>query len=736
MQETINNQTFKIAIIGGGPLCTYALERLAALLPKKIFAGRLHIVVFERTGRFGAGEVHSDIQVRTSYMNRIAGQIALAADESMLESSKLLPKYLRPTFLEWCQKTYSETGDQRFNLLARDIPKRYIHGLALRNMFQVYVTILRNVDNINVDLHDSSVIDVSYHPDAKRPFKIYSDRSPALTITANHILFVTGHSVNNSKVNFSALNQQNSFQFIPQTNYVSCVYPLENKLKAETVPKGCIVGVEGLGLTAIDTFLHLTEGRGGQFVPNGNQSGSFTRLKYIYSGQEPSLIVGFSPSGYFTTCRPDNAKEGNTALEHKGVFFTTDIVKKLRHSLGTSVTLCDGQEKLQLDFEKHVFPLVILEMAYVYYKTLLGQSFGDHIFNITQSRVESFIQNGCSSCLTGIEYLLEPAQSFFDEAANYINQIMSGKSCLDCQPQFESMKILNTYLLTVFNLTIDSDKINHSQVAVDFTSLESPYGYSTKVYSHKFSWQQIFEPFSLKNTVSIEEWEKMTIAYLQQDIMHAIQNNLENPIKAACDCVWRDLRNVFSEVADCGGLLSESHKIFMTKYLRYYNRLSNGAGIEAMKKVLALLDCGLLSIGIGPSSKIVLQQGCKPFCIVGTKTGAKVEVEVLINARVHPFDPEQDAYPLYPNLLRRQLIRKFCNPGQSPAEKFYPGGLDLSDAFHPIQNDGSINKDLTFIGLPTDGVRFFQASIARPYSNSYILKNISNWADELVENLS
>src|SRR5262245_569035 len=104
-----------LVIVGGGAFGTYSLERLAALLPHVALPKGLAISLFDRTGRFGAGATHSDLQANSSYMNRVASQIAFAADESNADAVRLLPKQLRPTFHEWCRAKYAETGDERFN---------------------------------------------------------------------------------------------------------------------------------------------------------------------------------------------------------------------------------------------------------------------------------------------------------------------------------------------------------------------------------------------------------------------------------------------------------------------------------------------------------------------------------------------------------------------------------------------------------------------------------------------
>lgn len=726
----------KIAIVGGGPMCTYALERLAALLLEVKVPVKLRISVFERTGRFGAGEAHSDIQSPTSYMNRIAGQIAFAADETNLDSSKLLPKSLRPTFLEWCLRKYAETGDDRFNFRPEETPRRYLHGLALRDMFQCYMTLLKGIEGVEVDLYVADVTDVSRQSDVKACYIIHTGGTSGGHVPADYILFVTGHSYNLPAPDSTTARLASFSESMPEALYIPRAYPLEEYVSGVAVPPGSTVGVHGLGLTAIDIFLYLTEGRGGTFIPVG-QPGPLSKLQYVPSGREPALIVGFSPSGMLTSARPLNAKDENPAREYKGQFFTVNSIRALRRAFGRPVVLTCGRRTRQLDFERHVFPLVILEMAFVYYKALLGEKFGGYLRSNVESRYRSFLLEGCLTRDAGVDYLLEPVNACFEEAAAYINLAAQGEPIPDFLRQFETIDVFGAFTSTVFGISLGlaaNDIPNGAPPGrTNFEGLISPWGHSPNVYDHRFDWRTVFDPLTAEAHVSGSDWRDEVIAYMKKDHMNAAQNNLKNPVKAACDGVWRDLRAVFSETADLGGLLPESHRHFMSTYLRYYNRLSNGAGLEPMRKILALIEHGLLDISVGPAPVIEPSPSASTFRIRGTRTETVREVNVIIEGKTHPFNPEMDINSLYPNLIRRELVRKWRNPGQSSSEDFYPGGLDLSDDFHPVQRDETVEQRLTFLGSPAEGVRFFQQSAARPHSNSYILNNVALWADGLLE---
>jgi hypothetical protein len=709
-----------LAIVGGGPMCTYALERLAALLPR-IATIRLKISIFDKTGQFGSGATHSELQSVSSYMNRVASQIAFAADESNQSAGDLLRRALRPTFFEWTKQKYRETGDETYNLRSTEVPRRYLHGQALREKFDLYVDILTNLGNVCVSLYHAEIIDVSYDESDDR-FRVLPADGKGAAVAVDNILFVTGHSNNHPAPNSLAARLLAHAQRMPTSCYISQPYPLHEQLTERKVPAGVPVAVVGLGLTAVDIFLHLTEGRGGRFVP-GNDERWPLSARYIASGREPSQMIGLSPSGMFPACRPENLKAvdgsgaGHAVLEHRAVFLTISAVRTLRQSVGRR-QLVQGVEILQLDFDTHVFPLVVLEMAYAYYKTLFGEFFGKEMSRAVADRYRAFLAGTAGSRDDHIAFLLEPVSKCFEEAVAYMNLAAAGVRIPEQLGRFEMSDILESYYLAVYG------KRSRQET--------SPWDHPLEVSDHRFDWRKFFYPVAPTAEMDGAEWQNRLAAYMRRDHLAAAQGNLRNPVKAACDGVWRDLRSVLSELADFGGLTAASHRRFIEHYWRLYNRMSNGTGLEAMSKILALIECGLLDMSMSPGGHINTRPDEAAFEVTCTLASAPRKVSVVVEGRAHRFDPLRDMCPLYPNMLRRGIVRQWRNPGFAKTDDYVPGALDLCRDFHPIRSDGTVDRRLTFLGAPSEGIAFFQLSAARPQSNSAILNNVACWANEFL----
>ncbi len=718
---------FRLAIVGAGPSCCYVLDRLAATADELLAGVRLTIDVFDRSGQFGAGLVHSTRQPRTSYLNRIVGQVAFAADESVEQAGELLDHSLRPTLHQWCRQRFEETGDSEFDLAPEDWPKRYMHGLALRDRFERYAALLRGHPAVDLRLHEAEVLDVI---DRGAELELLVDRGEPQSCRADHVLLVTGHSSNDPR-HVPALRHMTEFAERTGARYVPSAYPLEDNLSEEITGGEHVIAASGMGLTAIDIILYLTEARGGRFESREG------KLEYMPSGREPRSIVPFSEAGLFTFARPFNAKEKDLAtLEHKGVFLTCDTVDRLRASVGVPIDLGQFDARRQLDFESHLLPCVLLEMAYVYYRTMLGEELAEHLRAAASERYEVFL-TGRASAGDPAAFLLEPVQALVDQAAALIDGVLTGEQQLsalsDGDHAWPARPAFCRHLEVVFGTAaqeIEQSLAAGASVAEALGGRESPFAHPLLLRDKAFSWQGMIQPIAPERQGSREDYRQAMVELFGVDHSWAAQGNVENPAKAATDGVWRDLRPVLAYAIDFGGLTARSHERFLETYMRHHNRLANGAGLEVMERIRALVEQGFVDVSVGPDARVECDEGSGRFRIVGRRTGASVLVDTLVNAKVHPFDPERDVLLLYPNMLRRGLIRKWRNPSHD-GPSYEPGGLDLSSDFHPVDEQGHVDRRLTLLGPPSEGVMFFQLGALRPQQNHHVMRDILLWLEEL-----
>ncbi|GGK86670.1 FAD/NAD(P)-binding protein [Mangrovihabitans endophyticus] len=707
--------TVRLAIVGGGPRATYALERLAATADR-IGGGQLHVRVFERTGEFGAGAVHSARQSRTSFLNRTCAQVGLAADETMRGARPLRAPEQRPTLYEWCREQHARSGHPDLDLSPTDWPRRYVHGAALSDMFARFVAELEARPDARVDLVGGEVVDI--RDDGAELIVCTAD---GRHYPADRVLLVTGHSPHDpwrSRAGRSVA----AFAARHRVPYVPYAYPLEVTLSPAEAPPGCSVGCLGMGLTAIDVILHLTEGRGGTFEP-----GRDDRLVYRPSGAEPAVIVAGSPAGVFTFTRPDNHKR-DAGQEHRGTFLTTAAVDRLRASVGVAAP---GRRIRQLDFDAHLLPVVLLEMAHVHYTTLFGARTGRHLAARARPAYEAFLAGASTD-----GDLIAPLEQAVDEIAGTLTDVLAGRRSLaEAGHRTTRWPVAGALARWVRVVHGDDAATQLAGLLDDPAALAAaasewpvPTGLVPSVAGNRFDWTRTCAPITTDDRPGPQRYAARVRSFMEQDLRWANQGNLDNPHKAAADGVWRDLRGVISYAVDDGGLTPPSHRTFLARYPRHHNRLANGAAPEVMARITALVRSGIVDVGTGPQARADGDETTGGFRIIGPLTGASRTVDVLVDARIHPFDPDLDERPLFRSLAARGLVRRWRNLG-ADGTAFAPGGLDLTDEAHPVRADGMPETRLTVLGPAAEGRRSFLLSALRPGRDHYVMRDVLTWLE-------
>ena len=555
---------FCIAIVGGGPRATYALERLSAEIErvKPDFGLRVHI--YEQTGEFGAGRIHSPEQSATNMLNRTCRQVAFAADESVEGITDLRPKSQRLNLYEWCRERFLQTQSPEFNLGNDEWPQRRVCGLALHEMFLSYVSELNKVPNIDVFLHPEEVTDIRHDHQGR----YILESTTGSHCIADRILLVTGHPSKDLDQRAAAYTEFASWS---GAQYVQMTYPFEKTFNEGNCGPDRIVGVDGMGLTAIDYILYLTEGRGGTFEKEGDT------LVYVASGSEPVKLVAFSESGMFPHVCPENFKErGRDILEHTGVFFTKNAIDRIRENLphpeeqnnkSSWQSSSQTTKRGRLSFRNHLMPLVQLEMAYVHYSTLFGTSAAAALAELATPAYEKFLssldhQNPDAWC----SELLKPIEDCVDEISGRLGQIIDGHVRLDkesiCKYRVDLVQTLEHWLITVFggevaNTTMAALTIGQPPQQYKHLLETSCWLLDVNPRGNRFNFNAALDPVQREMYKSPAEYTELRLEHMYRDLRWAMQGNVQNPYKAAADGVWRDLRDVFNHAVDNAGLSIE-----------------------------------------------------------------------------------------------------------------------------------------------------------------------------------
>lgn len=339
-----------IVIVGAGPRGTYGFRRLALKLSNTPLRNPVDIHVVERSGNFGGGFVHSPDQPDYLLLNTVASQVTAVGDDDdqARESNqrRTLHGYL---------------ASQGVDIGPNDYPARAHHGQYLDHVYRW--TEKHLPQGVRLHRHAAAALDI----DSSRGLKVIL--ADGQEIEADEILLVTGHAVNEirpgSQEEAWSRFAEEQRQKGKNVSYVHHVYPIDQNTRHIRPGEG--VYVVGMGLTAIDVVRTFTLGRGGRFEGDA----------YAASGAEPLTILG-SRIGLPYSARAHNQKTD----QYRPVVFTTEAVRKMKA----------GKEKL--DFRTDLFPLIFLEMSYVYYSLLMGETFGKAFLEGSPQDREAMIHRG------------------------------------------------------------------------------------------------------------------------------------------------------------------------------------------------------------------------------------------------------------------------------------------------------------------------------------------------------
>ncbi|KOY62513.1 hypothetical protein AM629_08035 [Photorhabdus heterorhabditis] len=697
-----------IAIIGGGPNGMYTLNGLLDIV-NNFPDEKITVTIFDKYGNFGSGWAHSPYQPKTSMLNRIVGQLSYSPDYSNPQCN-YFSKSTNITFSKWCQDKYELTRNERYNKKNDEFPTRELYGESLFEIFNKLVNELSNFGvKINTITEEITKIKKCLNGDY-----LIETQIPLEKNIFDIIILATGHQ--ESKNNFFLAKELSEC-----IEYYNFAYPLFD------VPnwKSKRIGIIGMGLTAIDTMLYYTENKGGYFQRNDK------KLVYYPSGNEPVKLFALSRSGYFTYSRPHNLKEMDIQkYEHNGYFFTRAFVDKIRDNLGRPAHRDNSSINYpkQLDFDCHIFPVLILELQLCYYRILFGKEILDLMFNKTKGLVDEFSSRVSQYNIqkdTAIEYLTKYISSlareiifkiccYFNEGKNSFIQDIPIK------------KIMERFLYVIYGKEIiESNTIENVIKKINF--LTSPWGHNPNPETHLFNWDFIVDPIKNMDFNPDVPYCNRLLKFMELDRLQSEQGNLDNPYKGACDDVFRDLRQTVVYAVDFGGITPTSYQRMLKDFYSVHNRAANGNCIELMEKMEALIEAGIIDVTYAKSN-IQIDDNIAYLHSL-SDPGNITTLEVMIDAKLHNFDIKKSKNSLFSCLIDEGLASYWNHKDfygiSNPISSF-----NISRDFQFINNKGG--KEAIFcIGQPSEGAMFFQNGSIRPNVNHHVANDVLNCIDAI-----
>lgn len=294
----------RIAMVGGGPKCLFALLELNDVLSDNE-GQTVQVDVYDPYPP-GAGRVWNTTQPK---------ELRLNVNSRIIDASSSL-----------CEKTFDQYRQPHASDKIQDVfaPRAEV-GAYLSEQFEL--------------LTKHGELSVSHRPLVVQRVQRQGEQWAVSTTSGaelyDEVVLATGHGLAGYK------NEEQPVSTIP-----AAALSVEQAPEAiAQVPAGRTVKIRGAALTAYDVVMVLTEGRGGRWEPVADDAGG--ALRYLPSGNEPALITMVSRKGIAMTPKPrDIGEDLHSVL---GIYQT-----QLRAWAGSSTPYTRKMWSILLDCAKHI----------------------------------------------------------------------------------------------------------------------------------------------------------------------------------------------------------------------------------------------------------------------------------------------------------------------------------------------------------------------------------------------
>ncbi|MBC8766832.1 FAD/NAD(P)-binding protein [Arenibacter sp. BSSL-BM3] len=213
-----------------------------------------------------------------------------------------------------------------------------------------------------------------------------------------------------------------------------------------------------------------------------------------------------------------------------------------------------------------------------------------------------------------------------------------------------------------------------------------------------------------------------TLTYWRYLISEAEMGSESSAFMAAA-MTWGRLSETFNTIYSFGGMTADAHYIFDSQFRTMLNRISYGPPLQNMKKILALVEMGLVDLDFGDNPQLVKQE--KGWGLYNRYLNFQ-KIDVLIDARIPTLKSSENWSSLFSNMHQSGLLRPFRNYSGTTYE---PGCPDIDRQGRAIDCNGRPRTNISFYGTPTEGVTYDNDTLSRTRNNF-----ASQWALSVLEN--
>tara|TARA_R110002049_G_scaffold302713_2_gene496071 strand:+ start:12708 stop:14453 length:1746 start_codon:yes stop_codon:yes gene_type:complete len=283
-----------VAIIGCGPRGLSALEDIFTEFAKNKSAYELKVLIFERTGNFGSGQVYAPNQTLHNWLNINERALTIAERKTIQLNNESVEGF--PSFQDW--NGYNPDSIDEID----KYPPRAVLGTYLEARFN---SIAQKLKQLNVlEMHASLVTSLKFANDT---FLIEDNKQK--TYNADEVVLTVGHQPTQTS------KQIENWKHYEDNNASVTLfhkpYPIEGLFKDNTINGNSRVAIRGFGLAMID----VVRGIAGFTDSRFDIVNSYTQKMTFHAGTNcPKKIIPFSLDGLPMAPKPINASIDNWFL--------------------------------------------------------------------------------------------------------------------------------------------------------------------------------------------------------------------------------------------------------------------------------------------------------------------------------------------------------------------------------------------------------------------------------------
>ncbi|MFV0559524.1 MAG: FAD-dependent oxidoreductase [Enterococcus sp.] len=241
-----------------------------------------------------------------------------------------------------------------------------------------------------------------------------------------------------------------------------------------------------------------------------------------------------------------------------------------------------------------------------------------------------------------------------------------------------------------------------------------------ELHPYEWDWDKVGNPVRYFEGVSFEQDVHAFLAY---QIEEAEKGNCTGAFTSAIDALkdWREpirhalVNHWFTSVED--------EHLLREEFTRLNAFLTIGPPLLRSKQLLALAKAGIIRF-LPPKSKVRMEDG---YFQVTDEKNRCIQSKVFIEARIPETNLVQTKNPLL-----QQLINNGLGKVKSSVSDSQPLRIDL-ETNQVIQKNDKQDATLFCVGIPTEGIDWLTAAVARPWVDAWNLRQTDAIACQIIE---